>query len=524
MSRAAPARLPERQPSGAADASTRRIGILAGGGRLPLMIAEGVLEGGGQVHIVGIDGEADPGIGRFPHTWVNWGQVGRMVATLRAEADALVIAGGVRRPDLWKLRPDVGFFLSLPQILEMLAGGDDSVLSRVVRFFEAKGIAVRGAHEVAPDLLALAGPAGALSLDRQARADAELGFAVRAALGPLDAGQAVVIADGRVLAIEGAEGTDAMLARVAGLRGAYTGATRSGVLAKGPKPGQELRVDMPAIGPRTVEAVAGAGLAGVAIEAGAVLLLDRLDAIEVANARGIAIEGLSKAPISHPDAPPVVASPTSKRAAEVERGADRSVASPLAGEGQGGGDSRTLRLGVPPTPNPFPHSSGAPTARRGRESGCGRTERWRTDRPHPLRTLRVIGRPRPNRRASADIEKGLVAIECLSRFDTGQAVVVARAYILAIAAAETTLAVLERTRALRQWGVGAKRRIGVLACRVGASEWDAVSVEALLDRAAAAGLAGVAVTGAPEALAAFEGAGGLADRHGLFLAMRGERP
>ena len=170
-----------------------------------------------------------------------------MVSTLRKRADALVIVGGVRRPDLWKLRPDWGFFVSLPQILEMMAGGgDDSVLSRVVRFFEAKGIAVRGAHEVAPGLLALGGPAGALSLDRQGHADAELGFAVRAALGPLDAGQAVVVADGRVLAIEGAEGTDAMLRRVADLRGSGATARRaSGVLAKGPKPGQELRVDMP---------------------------------------------------------------------------------------------------------------------------------------------------------------------------------------------------------------------------------------------------------------------------------------
>jgi DUF1009 family protein len=426
---------------------------LAGGGRLPLTIAEAVLERGGSVHIVAIEGEADAGIARFPHTWVNWGQVARMVSVLREKADALVIAGSVRRPDLWKLRPDLGFFISLPQILEMMKGGDDSVLSRVVRFFEAKGIEVRGAHEVAPDLLARSGPAGALTLDPQGRTDAELGFAVRAALGPLDAGQAVVAAGGKVLAIEGAEGTDAMLARVAALRGAG-GTPGSGVLAKGPKPGQELRVDMPTIGPRTVEAAAAAGLAGVAVEAGAVLVLDRAEAIRAADARGIAI------------------------------------------------------VGVPPTPNPSPQGGGKSGRVRGKEGG----------------SIRIIGQLQPDRRAEADIAKGLAAIGRLARFATGRAVVVSRAYILAVAAAEATSAMLERTRALRQWGVGAKRRVGVLTVHVDTPDSDAQAVAVLIEQAAAQGLAGIAVSGPPVALAAFEAAGALADRNGLFLALRGEHP
>ena len=241
---------------------------------------------------------------------MNWGHVGRMVTTLRRHGGTMVIAGSVRRPNLWKMRPDLGFLLSLPQILEMMAGGgDDSVLSRVVRFFEAKGIEVRGAHEVAPDLLASAGPAGALALDAGAQADAELGFAVRTALGPLDAGQAVVVAGGKVLAIEGAEGTDAMLARAGSLRDARTGAARSGVLTKGPKPGQELRVDMPAIGPRTVEGVAAAGLAGVAVEAGAVLLLDREQAVQAADSSGVAVVGLTRSSLPRSPMAPATPSP-----------------------------------------------------------------------------------------------------------------------------------------------------------------------------------------------------------------------
>ena len=166
-----------------------RLGILAGGGRLPLMIAESVGARGGHVHIVAIEGAADPDVARFPHTWVNLGQIGRIVATLSAEGrNELVIAGNVRRPDLRTIRPDAGFFTSLPQVFSLLAGGDDSVLSRVVRFFEAKGLTVRGAHEVAPDLLADAGQIGAVALSPGDHADAMLGFAVRAALGSLDAG------------------------------------------------------------------------------------------------------------------------------------------------------------------------------------------------------------------------------------------------------------------------------------------------------------------------------------------------
>lgn len=270
-----------------------RIGILAGGGRLPLMIAESVTARGETVHIVAIEGEADPDIARFPHTWVNWGQIGRMVATLRGEgADQLVIAGAVTRPDLWRIRPDAGFFRSLPQIVSLMAGGDDSVLTRVVRFFEAKGLSVRGVHEVAPDLLAAAGRMGGAVLSPQDEADAELGFAVRQALGAVDAGQAVVVAQGQVLAIEGAEGTDAMLQRVAAMPGRGAIGDRRGVLAKGPKPSQELRVDMPAIGPRTIEQAAAAGLAGVVVEAGAVLVLDRDEALRLADASGCAVHGL----------------------------------------------------------------------------------------------------------------------------------------------------------------------------------------------------------------------------------------
>ena len=270
------------------------IGILAGAGRLPLMIAESASQRGTAVHIVGIEGEADPAIARFPHTWVNWGQIGRMVRALAQEGGRqMVIAGAARRPDLKRIRPDAGFFRNLPFIVRLLAGGDDAVLKRVVRFFEAHGFEVLGVHEVSPDLLAGCGRMGAVTLSAANRADAEIGFAVRRALGAVDAGQAVAVAGGKVLAIEGAEGTDAMLQRVAALAFHGGGGLPGGVLTKGPKPGQELRVDMPAIGPYTIEQAAAAGLAGVAVASGAVLILDRADAIRIADAHGCALEGLT---------------------------------------------------------------------------------------------------------------------------------------------------------------------------------------------------------------------------------------
>jgi UDP-2,3-diacylglucosamine hydrolase len=270
-----------------------RIGIVAGAGRLPLLLAERLAARGVGVHIIGLEGEADAAIAAFAHSWVRWGEIGRMLTTLRQEdCRELVIAGAVRRPDLWKLRPDAGLIRNLPRLARLLVGGDDRVLTRVVRFFEHRGLSVRGAHELAPELLAAAGRIGEVALTATEEDDAQRGFAVRRALQGVDAGQAVVVAAGRVLAIEGVEGTDVMLQRLAAAGGSRQ---RSGVLAKGPKPGQELRVDMPAIGPRTILNALAAGLAGVVVEAGAVLLLDRPEMLRMADTRGCAVHGLAEA-------------------------------------------------------------------------------------------------------------------------------------------------------------------------------------------------------------------------------------
>ncbi len=274
----------------------RVVGILAGGGSLPREIAEHVVGHGDRVHIVALAGEADGDFTPFPTTVVGWAQIGAMVEALKsAGCTELVIVGSVRRPDLAALRPDLGFFRSLPAILRIIAaGGDDSVLTRVLRFFEEKGFRVLAPAAIAPELLVGDGPLGRVEAQPGAVRDVALGFDLVRRLGPYDVGQAVVVAGGLIEAIEGAEGTDAMLERVARQRGACAGAPAApGVLVKRPKPGQELRIDLPAIGPGTVRRAAEAGLAGIAVLAGGALAAERPALVKDADAVGLFVQGFA---------------------------------------------------------------------------------------------------------------------------------------------------------------------------------------------------------------------------------------
>ncbi len=274
------------------------LGIIAGRGPLPRAIAEAASSRGVSLHIVGIRGEAREEIERFPHTWVKWGEIGKMFRALDKNGCAdIVIIGGVNRPDFSNVRLDLGAIKTLPFILSLGKGGDDHVLSRVVRFFEEKGYRVHGAGDVAPELLAGEGVLGAKAPTAEDRADIDLALRVVGALGRLDVGQAAIVARGYVLAVEAAEGTDAMLARCAELRAAgRTGkGGRAGVLVKVPKPGQEERVDLPTIGPDTVTKAAAAGLAGVAVAAGRVLIAERDATIAAADRDGLFLFGVNAA-------------------------------------------------------------------------------------------------------------------------------------------------------------------------------------------------------------------------------------
>jgi UDP-2,3-diacylglucosamine hydrolase len=269
-----------------------RIGIVAGAGSLPAAIADAAKAAGGDPFILGFSGNAEPSIERFPHAYVNIGQTGAMFRILRREGcKRLVFIGGVRRPNLFRIRIDAGFVWHLPQLLSFLKGGDDSALRGVGRFFEAQGFEVVGAHEIAPQLLA---PEGSFSrhLPRvQDLEDIKLGFKVARGLGAFDIGQAAVVAHGYVLAVEAAEGTDNMLRRCGELNG-FGYAARKGVLVKRPKLGQDRRFDLPGIGPQTVELAAQAGLAGIAVEAGQVLLAEVDELVAKAREHGLFLYGV----------------------------------------------------------------------------------------------------------------------------------------------------------------------------------------------------------------------------------------
>jgi UDP-2,3-diacylglucosamine hydrolase len=275
------------------------IGILAGNGHLPAEIARSVADRGGTVVIVGIDGEVAGDIAGVPVTRVGWGQVGHILGTFRnAGCRQIVIVGGVTRPDVATLRPDMGALTNLPSLIRvLLSGGDDGVLRGVVRFFEAKGFQVLSPGEAAPHLVVSAGVLGAIEPSARDAADMLLGSSIVRALGAFDIGQGVIVCDGHIEAIEAAEGTDRMIARVALRRqreraqsGCEASPTR-GVLVKRPKPQQEMRVDLPTIGPNTIERAVEARLAGLAVLAGQTLVAERSVLIEQADANGIFVHG-----------------------------------------------------------------------------------------------------------------------------------------------------------------------------------------------------------------------------------------
>jgi UDP-2,3-diacylglucosamine hydrolase len=267
------------------------LGVLACGGTLPLVLCEKAVADGRRVHVVAVRGQADPALSRFPHDWVRLGQLGHLLSALRkAGCDELVIIGSLRRPDIWKSGLDLGFFRHLPTILSLTRDGDDSMLKRVVRFFEGQGFRVRGAHEIVPSLRAPEGALGGVGPDADGLSDTARGLALLSAMAPFDVGQSVVVGRGHVIAVEAAEGTDAMLRRCGELK-QWGGRRRTGVLIKAPKRGQEMRVDMPVIGARTVELAANAGLAGIAVAAGQVMIAEQAEMIELADRHGLFVYG-----------------------------------------------------------------------------------------------------------------------------------------------------------------------------------------------------------------------------------------
>ena len=272
----------------------RKLGIVAGGGDLPVAVARRCQAEGRPFYVVRINGFADDSLARYEGAESGIGEFGRTIKLLKsAGCEAVCFAGVVQRPDFRQMKPDLKGAAILPGMIAAATKGDDALLRHVLGVFEAEGFAVEGADQVLGGETVPAGALGRHAPDEAALADLRKALEVARAAGGLDIGQGAVVADGLVLAVEAQEGTDAMLARVAGLPEAIRGRTeaRRGALAKAPKPIQDERVDMPVIGVRTVEGAAAAGLAGVAGMAGKLILIDREAIIETADRLGLFVWG-----------------------------------------------------------------------------------------------------------------------------------------------------------------------------------------------------------------------------------------
>src|ERR1700760_1620419 len=270
-----------------AQESSSPVGLIAAGGAMPFAVADSLVARGITPVLLAIKGACDAArIGRYRHHWISIGQVGRATSLLRDEGCRDVIfIGSLVRPSLSEVRPDLGALRAIPRIWASFRGGDDHLLSGIGRIFEANGFRMVGIKDVAPDLLMPEGHVTGARPDERSQADIARGREVLRALSRFDIGQAAVVIDGHVVAVEDIEGTDGLLARIARLReqGRIRSAAGRGVLVKAPKAGQDLRYDLPAVGPRTVEGAALAGLAGIAVAAGNAVVVDAQAMIEAAD-------------------------------------------------------------------------------------------------------------------------------------------------------------------------------------------------------------------------------------------------
>jgi UDP-2,3-diacylglucosamine hydrolase len=265
------------------------IGLIAGSGRFPLLFARAAAKAGRAVVVVAHEGEADPRIAaESPKlTWVKLGQLGRIAEALReGGCSEAVFCGGIRKIKLFDVRPD---WLGLKVLARLRSFGDDAALRAISQALEDEGVKIVSPMPLCPELLAPRGPIGKQRLTESQMRDVEAGLHAARSLGALDLGQTVVVKRGVVLAVEAVEGTDACIARGGALA---RGGGHGPVVIKVLKPGQDLRFDLPAIGPATIAALKAAGCSALAVEAGHTVLLDRDELASAADAARIAVEGV----------------------------------------------------------------------------------------------------------------------------------------------------------------------------------------------------------------------------------------
>jgi DUF1009 family protein len=284
------------QPMTAAAPGHDPLAIICGGGSFPGAVADAVARQGRRPVMFGIKGWADAAvIERYAHHWIPIGQAGRFFRLAKTEnCREVLFIGTLLRPPITQLRLDWQTIKALPGLVRAYRGGDDKLISGVAKIAESGGLRVVGVKDVAPEVFVPEGVLSRRQPSERDRADIARALKVIAALGPFDVGQAAIVADNNVLAVEAADGTDNMLARIADLRrlGRVTSLSGIGVLVKAPKSGQDRRFDLPSIGPRTIENVARAGLAGLAVAAGSTMIAEPDHVVAAADREGIFLVGV----------------------------------------------------------------------------------------------------------------------------------------------------------------------------------------------------------------------------------------
>jgi DUF1009 family protein len=273
------------------------VGLIAAGGAMPFAVADSLIARGIDPVVFALKGACDvAAVQRFRHHWIFIGQLGMAEKLFRAEnCRDLVFIGTLVRPALSEIRLDWSTLRVLRRVWAAFRGGDDHLLSGIGRILEQDGFRMVGIKDVAPDLLMPAGCITRAVPDEVAAVDIAKGREVLRALSPFDIGQAAIVIDGHVVGVEDIEGTDGLLARVARLRaeGRIRAKAGRGTLVKAPKSGQDLRFDLPTVGPRTVEGAAAAQLAGIAVIAGNTIAVEPQGMIEAADSAGLFVTGIS---------------------------------------------------------------------------------------------------------------------------------------------------------------------------------------------------------------------------------------
>ncbi len=266
-----------------------KIGLIAGGGMMPVEIIKSCRSRGIEVYVAGLLPWADNAVFQgVDHVMARLGEVGKMMKFFKEHGvTELVLAGGIKRPALKELIPDFEAVKILAKVA-LTKINDDGLFRAVISEIEARGFHVLGIEEIVPEMLFKEGVYGRVKPSSGDMDDIRRGIEVARALGAVDVGQAVVIQEGIVLAVEAVEGTDAMLSRASALKKPG----KAPVMVKIVKPGQDTRVDLPAIGIQTIEQLTKYGMGGIAVESGGILVIEREAVIAAADAAKIFIIGM----------------------------------------------------------------------------------------------------------------------------------------------------------------------------------------------------------------------------------------